>query len=120
MTEEPKRELVNGQPVEDPDETTDSQSNDGSGDVPSEGDSGQPQGEAGAGPKDDQTGTEEPGSVGFDPPGSVSDIKSGITDRFDRLKKDGPEPIRQAAKGVVDKLFDAIDSGMERWFGGKK
>ena len=111
--EEQKQTLVNGKPVENEDEDEATPNSNPPGDnEPDAGESpGQPESEAGTG---------EPGSVGFTPPGSVSDIKQGFVDRIERIKKDGPEPIRQAAKGIVDKVFDAIDSGMERWFGDKK
>ena len=110
MADAPKQKLVNGKPVDDEIETDTSPTGD------SQPDDGEPSAEP-----DNETGdTEEPGSVGFTPPDSVSDIKKGVTDRIDRIKKEGPEPFRQAAKGLVDKLFDAVDGGFDRWFGDKK
>lgn len=117
MVEPTNETLVNGKPAEDDDdETTGSQSGDGSGDVHGSGDTPDPNGEAGAGSPDDQAG--QKGTL--EPPGSPGEIRQGISTRFERLKREGPEPIRQAAKGLVDRAFDAVDRGFELWFGRKK
>lgn len=120
MADPEKRTLVNGKPPEEvTDETADSQGDDGSGDVHGEGGSpvsDEQVGAAGAGPENDQDGQDEK----IDPPGSSGEIKQQISDRFERLKKEGPAPVREAAKGLIDNFFDAIDRGFELWAGRKK
>ena len=98
MSEEQKRTLVNGVPQEAPDEAAVDQG----GDVPPEGDSG---------------GDPEPSRT---PPTSGGEIKDRAKSLIDRVKKDGPEPIREAAKGLVDKAFDTVDAAFDKWFGAKK
>lgn len=109
--EEQKQILVNGKPVEDEDEAA-TNSNPPGDNEPDAGES--------PGPPESEAGTGEPGSVKFTPPLTLGEIKSKAAERFGRIKQDGPEPIRQAALGIVDKIFDAIDSGFDRWFGDKK
>ena len=70
--------------------------------------------------EEDATTGGPPEASEFRPPLSAGEIKAGISKRFERIKKEGPEPIRKAAIGLIDKVFDAIDSGFDRWFGDKK
>lgn len=95
MTEETtKKTLVNGEPVEDAEGTSDV-SGEGTADV-----------------SDEQAGAESP-----TPPTSAGEIKDRAKGFVERLKKDGPEPVREAAKSLVDRAFDTVDVAFDKWFG---
>jgi hypothetical protein len=106
MTDEaPKQKLVNGKPVEeDPDATTGDELDQGSSDVSGEGNAGH---------------SEEPDGAGSLPT-SGGEIKNRAKNLVERVKKDGPEPVREAAKGLVDRAFDTVDAAFDKWFGKKE
>jgi hypothetical protein len=103
--DDPKQTLINGKPADEVEnENADSGLDQGSGDLPSEGDSGH--------------SPEPPRADGI--PGSGEEIKDRARKVVERLKTDGPAPAREAAKGLIDKAFDAVDAGFDRWFGKKE
>ena len=136
MVDPEKRKLVNGKPVDDEDpeavtppeeqdERADSPSDEGSNDVPPQGSAGHSKEPAGTGSPDDENnsdepGSDEPGSEGFTPPTSGGEIRARAKSVVERLKNDGPEPVREAAKGLVDRAFDTVDAAFDRWFGKKE
>jgi len=117
MVEPPKQTLVNGKPVEDedPDETTDSTVDQGSGDLHGEGATNGSEEQAGTGARSGSDSADETQTI----PTSKQEIKERAKGVVERLRRDGPEPVRRQAKGLVDKAFDAIDAGFDRWFGDK-